>query len=318
MFRPSHPSLRPGSVGWLIPVFTEPATTFRTPAGLRRSKKTGAGRWPRGACYGLLTPWPLAPLFDIAAQVGGRDTCRVTTAVDEAVLAGGTLAYGIALQRVLPERWHVAANAVAVFASLAFSRRAGASAGDCGLARGAIVRGMRAGSAAAAGVTAAVVLASLSRRMRPLFAQDRVSRHRTGRAAYEVLVRIPVGTALSEELLFRGSLLGVMLRRHPAADAIARASLLFGAWHILPTVASLRSAAIGREMRDRVGARGAIAGSLAVTTAAGAGLAALRMRSGSVAAPAIAHAALNASAYMVARRAGRSSARGMRRDTLRR
>ena len=35
-------------------------------------------RWLWGACDGLLTPRPLGPLFDIAAQAGGRlsDLCR--------------------------------------------------------------------------------------------------------------------------------------------------------------------------------------------------------------------------------------------------
>ena len=35
-------------------------------------------RWLWGACDGLLTPRPLGPLFDIAAQAGGRlaELCR--------------------------------------------------------------------------------------------------------------------------------------------------------------------------------------------------------------------------------------------------
>ena len=41
----------------------------------RRSSGT---RWLWGACDGLLTPRPLGPLFDIAAQAGGElaDLCR--------------------------------------------------------------------------------------------------------------------------------------------------------------------------------------------------------------------------------------------------
>lgn len=35
-------------------------------------------RWLWGACDGLLTPRPLGPLFDIAAQAGGYPTCAAT------------------------------------------------------------------------------------------------------------------------------------------------------------------------------------------------------------------------------------------------
>ncbi len=229
----------------------------------------------------------------------------VPTRLDEVVLAGGTLGYGIVLQRFVPERWHLAANAAAALTSLAFARRAGASPADCGLTGGAVGRALGAGAAAAGLVAATVVIASLPRRARTLFSEERVTGHGGGRAVYEVLVRIPLGTALSEEVLFRGAMLGVMLRRHAAPAAVARASLVFGVWHVLPTLASLRSTGLGREVTGRAGAAPAIAGVIAVTAAAGAGFAALRLRSGSVLAPVLAHAALNATGYLVARRAAR-------------
>ena len=50
---------------------------------------------------------------------------RAPARLDEAVLAGGILAYGIVLQRVIPERWHVPANVAAALASVAAARRAG-------------------------------------------------------------------------------------------------------------------------------------------------------------------------------------------------
>lgn len=37
-----------------------------------RDGRTGTDRWLWGACDGLLTPRPLGPLFDIAAQAGGE------------------------------------------------------------------------------------------------------------------------------------------------------------------------------------------------------------------------------------------------------
>jgi predicted ATPase len=35
-------------------------------------RQTSKDRWLWGACDGLLTPRPLGPLFDIAAQAGGK------------------------------------------------------------------------------------------------------------------------------------------------------------------------------------------------------------------------------------------------------
>lgn len=230
---------------------------------------------------------------------------RMPTWRDEALQAGGTLAYGIVLQRVIPQRWHPPANTAAALAAVALARRAGASAADCGLRADALGRALRTGAVAAAGIAAGVALTAEHGRARTLFADERVSGHSGRRARFELLVRIPLATAATEEVLFRGAMLGVMLRRHSAATAIAGSSLCFGIWHVLPAVASLRSGAIGRAASERASAAAAVAGVVAVTAGAGAGLAALRMRAGNVAAPAIAHAALNASAYLAARRSGR-------------
>lgn len=54
-------------------------------------------------------------------------------ALDGAVLVGGTLGYGILLNRAIPEAWHLPANLAAGLASVALARRAGATAADCGV-----------------------------------------------------------------------------------------------------------------------------------------------------------------------------------------
>ncbi len=226
---------------------------------------------------------------------------------DELLLAGGTVTYGVLLHRLVPERWHVPANVIAALASVSLARRAGASAADCGLRADGLGPAVRTGVAAAAVIAAGVAIAAAPARLRGVFADDRVCGHGSTRARYEVLVRIPLATAGSEEVLFRGAMLGVMLRRHSPAAAIARSSLCFGLWHVLPTLTSLRSAAAGRAATARTGAAAVVAGVVGVTAGAGTGFAVLRMRSGSVAASAIAHAALNVSAYIAARRAGRCS-----------
>jgi membrane protease YdiL (CAAX protease family) len=101
-------------------------------------------------------------------------------------------------------------------------------------------------------------------------------------AAFETLVRVPFETALAEELIFRGALLGIALDLRSPARAIAFSSLAFGLWHVPPT----------RQSFDP--STGAI---IIATTAAGVGFALLRLRAKSVAAPIVVHAALNMAAY---------------------
>ena len=68
------------------------------------------------------------------------------------------------------------------------------------------------------------------------FHDQRVSEVDRRQAAYHLAVRIPLATALAEELLFRGVLLALFRQRRSPAAAVLWTSLLFGAWHVLPTV----------------------------------------------------------------------------------
>ena len=54
------------------------------------------------------------------------------------------------------------------------------------------------------------------------------------RAAYDVAIRIPLGTALPEELIFRGALFAVLSRSRDRLTAALISSMLFGFWHLGP------------------------------------------------------------------------------------
>jgi membrane protease YdiL (CAAX protease family) len=58
--------------------------------------------------------------------------------------------------------------------------------------------------------------------------------------AYQALVRIPLGTALTEEVLFRGVLYGVWNTVGRARTAIIWSSVAFGLWHIVPALELLQ------------------------------------------------------------------------------
>ncbi len=125
-----------------------------------------------------------------------------------------------------------------------------------------------------------------------------------------VLVRIPLGTAVTEELLFRGLLFAVW--REAGASALTAAlcsSVAFGLWHISPTVIGLR---INHLASSTGRVRAAVVGAVLLTTLAGLGLTWLRVESGSLLGPVVLHAGINSvgalAAVLASRRTGRHQA----------
>ena len=155
-------------------------------------------------------------------------------------------------------------------------------------------------------VLAAPVLAlALTKRGAPLVADRRV-RHLRGRAlAYQALVRVPLGTALLEELAFRGALFAAWSGEGTGVAA-AVSSLVFGLWHVAPAATMVRTnaPAAGRSFLVR-----SVVATVVVTAGAGAALVGLRIETGSLAAPFAAHATLNSLATVAGAMAGRRLAR---------
>ena len=212
-----------------------------------------------------------------------------------------TLAYSAALNEMLPEAVHVPANLAAAATVLTLARRAGASYADLGLSSESLSAGARVGFAVSAPIVAGIGVAARAPATGPYFRDERVLPASRRRAAYETAIRIPVGTALGEELLFRGALLGLFRRRYSTAGAVAISSLLFGLWHVLPALQSVAENTPEGTADGSLRTTALVAGTIAATTAAGVGLAMLRLRSGSILAPVIVHAAINSSAFIAAR-----------------
>jgi uncharacterized protein len=199
-------------------------------------------------------------------------------------------------------RWYPAVNALAAAAALAAATASGLTVADLGLRPDRLRSGLRLGSAAAAPVVAVFVLAALTPATRPLLNDERVAGLDRRQLAYQVLLRIPVGTVAWEEIAFRGVLQAALRRvlAEPAATAVASAT--FGIWHIRPTAEAL---AVNRLARTRGARIAAVTAVVAGTAAAGALLSVLRHRSGSLAAPVLLHLAANCTAPLastVARR----------------
>ena len=111
---------------------------------------------------------------------------------------------------------------------------------------------------------------------------------------YRAAVRIPLGTALFEEMAFRGILFGALLR-FGQAEAILLSSLVFGLWHIVPTWELLRASALG-DSKVLLGL--GMIGGVVATFVGGVLFALLRRHTGSVTGPILAHGLINSLALV--------------------
>ncbi|MGY1690765.1 CPBP family intramembrane glutamic endopeptidase [Geodermatophilus sp. SYSU D01105] len=185
---------------------------------------------------------------------------------------------------------YVPANLTAAGVLLAVARAAGLSWADLGLARSRLGAGLRWGGVPAALVASGYAVAVVVPALRPLVRDARVAGADGGEIAYQVLVRIPLGTVVWEEVAFRGVLLAVLGRVLPVRGAVAVSAAVFGVWHVRPTLSGLAA-------NDLV--EGPVARALAVallcsgTAAAGVLFAWLRLRSGSLLAPVVLHLSTN-------------------------
>lgn len=129
-----------------------------------------------------------------------------------------------------------------------------------------------------------------------LVADERVANLDRGELAFRVLVRIPLATALLEEVAFR-AVLPALWARIGRIAAIAVPSVAFGIWHVVPTLDALEanSPDVGTAASVL-----AVAGSVLVTAAAGALLIWFRERARTLAAPFVFHACLNSLASVAA------------------
>lgn len=234
---------------------------------------------------------------------GASSSPRLTPASAEALVLLLAALGNVATVRLLPSGAYVPANFALALLAVAAARWADLTSAELGLGLdGATLRcGLLAGTAAAGLVLCGYALALLLPAMRQAIAAQPVPPDGRFGVAYESLIRIPVGTALAEEVLFRGALLGLALRRASPARAVASTSLWFALWHILPTLANL-AASRPAGMPPTTGEQAqAVTLALIVTFVGGGIFSLLRLRSGSVLAPTLLHTTLNLAGFWAVR-----------------
>ncbi len=178
---------------------------------------------------------------------------------------------------------------------LALARLAGLSWGELGLGRGTWYRGARWAAVEIAAVAAVFAVGAALPLTRDAF---RDSRYHLGwgSALLTAFVLIPVGTVLLEEVAFRGVLWGLLRRLRGTATATIGSSVLFGLWHVLPSLSlATDNEAIGDAVGKGPSAQAiSVLGTVLFTGLSGVVFCELRRRSGSLLAPAGLHWATNA------------------------
>ncbi len=148
-------------------------------------------------------------------------------------------------------------------------------------------------------VTLVYVVGIIFKPTRNAFRDERHAELSGGRLAFHALLEVPFGTVLLEEIAFRAVLFSMLARRYGLVWGIVLSSILFGLWHVLPSIGSHeQNPALGSVVgQGRRGNIFAIALSVLTTTLAGFVFCALRLMSGSVLAPMGLHWATNGLGY---------------------
>lgn len=198
------------------------------------------------------------------------------------------------------QSWNLPLSLLATAVLLAIVYWSGGRWADVGLARGTLTRGLWWAIALIGIVTVGYALAAALPVTRELFEDQRQSGLSGGEVALRVLVTVPFGTVLLEEVAFRGVLFGLILRSRGPLAATLFSSGLFGLWHILPSLglADAKPALGGAFGHSVLGVIVVDAGAVLFTALAGCLFCELRRRSGSLLAPMGLHWATNALGYV--------------------
>lgn len=201
---------------------------------------------------------------------------------------------------MLPGWAYPLGGALAVAGLLGLARWSGLGATALGLDRRHLRRAAVVGLIGLALVGLAFGIAAAVPALRTVFHDGRMGTLGLGTLLWVTLIRIPLGTVLLEEIAFRGvlpALLGGGERWR--WGPVLGASALFGLWHVLPSLALGRNAAVATVLG---GVPIAVLSGLAVIAAAGAGVVLYwwRHTGRGVLAPALVHLATNSGGVLVA------------------
>jgi membrane protease YdiL (CAAX protease family) len=129
--------------------------------------------------------------------------------------------YGYLVQRHFYKRHYTISNLIFAILAVSFAAFSGATRISLGL-------NLRKSSILAAAITIIVTVLIVSFVIKYTSLKMQIKDYK------ELVIRIPFGTALSEELIFRSALMGLFLQNYSRLSAVLFSSLIFGFWHLLP------------------------------------------------------------------------------------
>jgi membrane protease YdiL (CAAX protease family) len=207
--------------------------------------------------------------------------------------------YNLIQNLLVPDRAYVPANMVAAAGLISLARRSGCSWEDLGLQPTRSPSGIRWGLAGAAVATAVAALGSVQSLTGRYFLDERALGHNRRERAYRAAIRFPLGTALFEEVAFRGVVQATWRRSGATpfrAATVAAAS--FGVWHLIPARQALTGNPLGSRLTSTRSRSGVVVTGALLTTLSSFALSWLRERSQSLIAPWLTHAAINSAGYL--------------------
>jgi membrane protease YdiL (CAAX protease family) len=216
-----------------------------------------------------------------------------------AVVIAALIVINIVNNRVAPQTHYLMWAFVGSVVLLAIGLLDGNSFTDMGLGFSYLIPGLIWAGASVGLITVAYLVGSIFKKTREAFADERVGALSGSRLAFQALVEVPFGTVLLEEIAFRAVLFSMLARRFGVIPAIIISAVIFGLWHILPSIGTHEAnPALGSVVGT--GRRGnilAVIASVLTTAIAGVVFAGLRIVSGSVLAPMGFHWATNGLGY---------------------
>jgi membrane protease YdiL (CAAX protease family) len=213
-------------------------------------------------------------------------------------------AHNLVQNSVLNERGYVSGNLVVSGLLVGVGRAAGLGWDEMGFAAGDTRKSLRIGAGAAVASAAIMVVALGRPRTQRLLQDERASIGSPRDIARRALLRFPLGTAMFEEVAFRGVLPALLRRSHRPGSAEMGSAIAFGLWHLIPTHRALEGNPIGR---GKSSAQRAMVTVIGATAAGVAGLALgwTRRATGNLLAPWLVHTSLNTLSYLAAVTANR-------------
>jgi membrane protease YdiL (CAAX protease family) len=215
-------------------------------------------------------------------------------------LALAVLLLAAVLNNVLARDAYLLTCIVTASVLIVLASRDGLTWTDLGLGAGSLRAGIVWGAAMAGIVLAGYLLVFAVPAARIALVDDRATQLSAAGVLWHAMVRVPLGTVLLEEVAFRGVLWAMIARRRGAGWATAVSSVLFGLWHVLPSLRAVEdnAAAVAVFGSGPLGQGLAVTAAVVGTAIAGMVFCELRRRSGSLLAPAALHWALNGFGYL--------------------